>query len=125
MKPFRECVSNRLGAILVVGALVLGGGYYYQVMQEHERAACQSRYNQAFSEQARIRNQFLLEADDARDHLLRGVGDLITAKPTTDPDVAAQRSATFRELFVEYAKKSAELELARENTPLPATPDCH
>lgn len=123
-RRFTECAGKQAGVWLMAGALLVGGGYYYQVRQMQEQEQCQARYNTTFTEQARIRNEFLTRADDARDHLLTGVSQLVLAEPTKNQKVLEDRDRKFRELFITYGQEIKALNEARENTPLPAIPDC-
>lgn len=116
--------SNHFAAWMIGGTLVLGSAYFYQVHTDLRREHCQSEYNSAFAEQARIRSVLSAASDEAQTNLISGVGKLILAKPTTDPKVMEQRITAYRNLFVDFNRVTAQVEKDRAANPLPVTPDC-
>lgn len=124
MGRVKSLVLNHKGTLWVVGALLAGGAYAYQVNDEHNRASCQAQYNTAFAEQAKIRSKISAASDAAQTDLIAGVGKLILAPPSTNPEVLKKRGATYRSLFVEFNRVVDQVEKDRAATPLPETPNC-
>lgn len=119
------------GPLLIVGALILGGGYYRQAHEEsvhsHQQAqfaACQARYNTAFATQLLERSKISTSLSDAQTRILSDIGKALAAKPTKDPAVVKQRTADFLNLFTEFDSVTAEIANTRTATPLPEIPNC-
>ncbi len=116
--------DRRAGSVLVMLALTMGGLYVVAVYQEAQRTACQASYNAAFSSQLTIRSTLTARADQAQSDLLEGVSRLVTAKPSTNPKVNAERQADFLRLFRSFDAATEAVRSAREATPLPTIPSC-
>lgn len=116
-------LRSHVGALLVVAALLLGSGYYYQVTQETSRANCQARYNTAFATNLILRSQLSGIRQDAEDALLATVSTLVLHPPVTTADKAKAATA-YVAAFQTYQEAAAAYTAAKTANPLPAIPNC-
>lgn len=117
--------------VLVAMAITSSALYVDQVHLEHQRAAadvkrseCQANYNHAFATQLTERSRIGTQLSDAQTTILSDIGHAIAVKPSTDPKIQKQRATDFLNLFKDFDKTTAEIQLNRSQTPLPQIPDC-
>lgn len=131
-------INKNAGVVLVAMAIASSALYVDQVHVEHQhqhaeavraaadlaRSECQANYNHAFATQLTERSRIGTELSDAQTSLLGAIGHALAAKPTTDPKAQKQRATDFLNLFSDFDKTTAAIQLNRAQTPLPTIPDC-
>lgn len=116
-------LRSHIGVLIVLLALVMGGSYFYQVHQEEARAACQTRFNSAFTANLTIRSQLSSERQDAEDSLLVTISSLVLHPGTTaaDKQVAAR---DYVAAFQTYQMANEAYVSSKDAHPLPTLPSC-
>lgn len=112
-----------MGVFVMIGALLIGGTYFYQVHEESDRAACQAEFNQAFAANLTIRSQLSGQRQDAEDALLTTVSALVLHPAVSAAD-KLKESQDFTQAFQTYQDATSAYNAQKANNPLPALPSC-
>lgn len=116
-------MNNKLSAMFVVLALLLGGAYYVNLNSQNNTAECQSKFNTAFTETLTIRSTLSGQRQDAVDALLTGVTLLVIAPPDTKAEEVESEQA-YLKLFRAYDLAVRANDESRAANPLPELPKC-
>lgn len=119
-------LRKHVGAITIVGALLAGSTYAYQVQQEGHRADCQATLNQEFEQALTARSAASTARQTAQDNLLNAVSALVLhpANPKDPKSIAAAQKA-YTDAFQAYTDAVAQNAQAQHDNPYPTFKPCN